>query len=106
VRNRTIALAAPMLLSTAAFNASFAESPVVSEQGFDWIFFAIVGIPFVLALFDTLKNDGKRPGATEGIVRRYPPTVSNDLAAEPLTAWRTHGDEEVLGEPQPNTRNQ
>jgi hypothetical protein len=38
---------------------------VVSEQGFDWIFFAIVGIPFVLALFDTLKNDGKRPGAME-----------------------------------------
>jgi hypothetical protein len=39
-----------MLVTSAAFAASFAESAVVSEQGFDWIFFASVFIPFVIAL--------------------------------------------------------
>jgi hypothetical protein len=46
-----------MLLSTAAFNASFAESPVVSEQGFDWIFFAIVAIPFIMGIVQLAKPD-------------------------------------------------
>jgi hypothetical protein len=39
-----------MLLAPAAFSASLAESPAVSERSFDWIFFVIVGIPFLIAL--------------------------------------------------------
>ena len=47
---RTIALAASMLLASTAFTASFAQTSAVSEKTFDWIFFAIVGIPFILVL--------------------------------------------------------
>jgi hypothetical protein len=90
-----------MLLASAGFTASFAQTAAVSEKSFDWIFFAIVGIPFVLALFDTLINDGRRPGSPEGVERRYPPTVSDAVAASPLNAWRTLADEEVPPKPQP-----
>jgi hypothetical protein len=45
---------------------------VVSEQGFDWIFFGIVGIPFILGLVELFM-----PGLSEGIIRepagRTPP---------------------------------
>jgi hypothetical protein len=70
VRNRTIALAASMLLSTAAFNASFAESPVVSEQGFDWIFFAIVAIPFIMGIVQLAKPDWLEPLIRGNVTRR------------------------------------
>ncbi len=50
MRLRAIAFAATMLLASAAFTASFADSGAVSEKTFDWIFFAIVGIPFLLGL--------------------------------------------------------
>jgi hypothetical protein len=101
MRFRTIAFAASMLLASAAFTASFAQTAAVSEKSFDWIFFAIVGIPLILALFDTLINDGRRSGSPEGVERRYPPTVSSALAAKPLSAWRTLEDEEVTAKPQP-----
>jgi hypothetical protein len=39
-----------MLLASAPFTASLAQTAAVSEKTFDWIFFAIVGIPFVLGL--------------------------------------------------------
>jgi hypothetical protein len=71
-----------MFLTPAAFNASFAQTAAVSEHTFDWIFFAIVGIPFVLVLFDTLINDGLRPRNLDGVERRYPPTVSDAMAAK------------------------
>jgi hypothetical protein len=70
VRIRAIAFAAPMLLSTAVFNASFAESRVVSEQGFDWIFFAIVGIPFILGLVQLAKPDWLEPLIRGNVIRR------------------------------------
>ncbi len=101
MRLRTIAFAASMLLAPAAFDASFAQTAAVSEKSFDWIFFAIVGIPFVLTLVYTLIGDERRPGALDGVERRYPPTVSDARAAMPLTAWRTAEDEELAAKPQP-----
>ncbi len=101
MRLRTIAVAASMLLASAAFSDSFAQSAAVSEKTFDWIFFAIVGIPFVLVLFDTLINDGWRIGNVEGAERRYPPTVSDASAARPLNAWQAAEDEQVTAKPQP-----
>ena len=80
MRVRTITFAASMLLSSAAFTSSFAQTAAVSEKTFDWIFFAIVGIPFVIALFDTLINDGWPPESPEVVERRYPPTISNAFA--------------------------
>jgi hypothetical protein len=72
MRLRTFAFAAPMLLASAGFTTSFAESAVVSEQGFDWIFFGIVGIPFILGLVELFM-----PGLSERIIRepagRTPP---------------------------------
>jgi hypothetical protein len=70
VRFRATALAASMLLSTAAFNTSFAESAVVSEQGFDWIFFAIVGIPLILGLVQLAKPDWLEPLIRSKVTRR------------------------------------
>jgi hypothetical protein len=67
MRLRTIAFAASMLITSATFTASFAESAVVSEQGFDWIFFAIVGIPLVLALLELFA-----PGLSERLIRERP----------------------------------
>jgi hypothetical protein len=96
---RIIVLAASMLLAPAAFSASFAQTTAVSEHSFDWIFFAIVGIPFVLVLFDTLINDGWRAGSTEGVERGYPPTVSDDFAARPISAWRNAEDPRAVGAP-------
>ena len=55
MRFRTIPAAASMLLTSAAFTASCAASSAVSEQGFDWIFFAIVGIPFILGLAELFR---------------------------------------------------
>jgi hypothetical protein len=59
-----MALAASFVMAPAAFNCSFAESPVVSEQGFDWIFFAIVGIPFIMGLVSLF-----RPNILERFIR-------------------------------------
>lgn len=56
-----------MLLAPAAFDASFAQSAAVSEHSFDWIFFVIVGIPFILALVALL-----RPGVIEVFIRDWP----------------------------------
>jgi hypothetical protein len=102
MRLRTIGFAGSMVLGSAAFSSSFAQSAAVSEKTFDWIFFAIVGIPFVLALVDTLINDGKRSGIPKGVDGHYPPTVSNAVAVSPLSAWRTSKEEEVAARPQPN----
>jgi hypothetical protein len=101
LRVQTIAFAVFMVLASAAFNASFAQSAAVSEKTFDWIFFAIIGIPFVLVLLDTLINDGWRPGKPDGVEKRYPPTVSDAFAARPLHTWRTPEDEEISAKPQP-----
>jgi hypothetical protein len=50
MRFPTVALAASFLVAPAAFSASFAQTAAVSEKSFDWIFFAIVGIPFIMGL--------------------------------------------------------
>jgi hypothetical protein len=57
MRLQVIAIAAVMLLASAGFTASFAQSAAVSEKTFDWIFFAIVGIPFILGLVSLMKPD-------------------------------------------------
>ncbi len=67
MRLRAIAFAATMLLASAAFTASFADSSAVSEKTFDWIFFAIIGIPFVLGLIGLLA-----PNALESFIRDWP----------------------------------
>jgi hypothetical protein len=59
-----IALAASMLLAPAAFDASFAQSAAVSEKTFDWIFFAIVGIPFIMGLVEVFN-----PGLSDRLFR-------------------------------------
>ena len=56
-----------MLLASAGFTASFAQSAAVSEKSFDWIFFAIIGIPFVLGLIGLLS-----PGLMDRFVREWP----------------------------------
>ena len=55
MRVQTIAFAASMLMASAAFTTGFAQKPRASENPFDWIFFAIVGIPFVLALVELVR---------------------------------------------------
>jgi hypothetical protein len=50
MRIKTIAFAGPILVALAGFSASSAQSSQVSEKTFDWIFFAIIGIPFIIAL--------------------------------------------------------
>jgi hypothetical protein len=50
-----------MLLASAAFDVSFAQSAAVSEKTFDWIFFAIVGIPLVLGFVQLVKPDWLEP---------------------------------------------
>jgi carbohydrate-binding DOMON domain-containing protein len=67
MRLREIAFATTMLLSSAAFTSSFAQSSAVSEKTFDWIFFAIIGIPFIIALVGLLK-----PGLLEPLIREFP----------------------------------
>ena len=64
---RIIAVAAAMLLATAAFTASFAQTSAEGGRNFDWIFFAIIGIPFLLALLALLK-----PGLIDSFVRDWP----------------------------------
>ncbi len=61
MRLQTSVLAGGMLLAPAAFNASFAQSAAVSEKTFDWIFFAIVFIPFLLALIQLILPDWLEP---------------------------------------------
>ena len=61
MRLRTIASAASMLLASAPFTASFAQTTAVSDQTFDWIFFAIVGVPFVLALLELARPSWLEP---------------------------------------------
>jgi hypothetical protein len=61
MRCRTVAFAAFMLLASAGFTASFAQTAAVSEKTFDWIFFAIVGIPFVLAILQLARPDWLEP---------------------------------------------
>jgi hypothetical protein len=56
-----------MLLAPAAFNACFAQSAAVSEKTFDWIFFVIIGLPFLIALVALL-----RPGMLDRYVRDWP----------------------------------
>ena len=67
MRLRTIIFAASILLASAAFTGSFAQTAAVSEKTFDWIFFAIVGIPFLMALVSLLK-----PGLLEPLIRELP----------------------------------
>jgi hypothetical protein len=59
-------------LASAGFTASFAQTAAVSEKTFDWIFFAIVGIPFVLGFVVLFI-----PGLLEPLIRgphdRLPP---------------------------------
>jgi hypothetical protein len=66
MRLRTIGFAASMLLASAGFTASFAQS-AVSQKTFDWIFFAIIGIPFIIALVGLLL-----PNLLERFVRPWP----------------------------------
>ena len=94
-------LAASFVIASAAFTSSYAQTSAVSEKTFDWIFFAIVGIPLVLAIVDTVMNDGKRGGRPDDAGKRYPATVSNASAAAPLTAWHTGEDEEAVARPEP-----
>ncbi|MBW4022729.1 MAG: hypothetical protein HIU92_06235 [Proteobacteria bacterium] len=54
---RLLPLATAFVVASSAFTASFAQSAAVSEHAFDWIFFAIVGIPFVLALVELFSPD-------------------------------------------------
>jgi hypothetical protein len=67
MRLQTIAFAAPMLLASATFTSSFAQTAAVSEKSFDWIFFVIVGIPLVLGLVALL-----RPNLLESFIREWP----------------------------------
>jgi hypothetical protein len=67
MRLREIALAAPMLLASAAFTASYAQSSPVSEKTFDWIFFAIIGLPFLIGLVALV-----RPNWLDNFVREWP----------------------------------
>jgi hypothetical protein len=64
MRFRTVALAASFVVAPAAFTTSLAQSAAVSEQTFDWIFFAIVAIPLAVALVMLLA-----PGLIERLVR-------------------------------------
>jgi hypothetical protein len=73
MRLRTIAFAAPMLLASAPFTSSFAQTAAVSEKTFDWIFFAIVGIPFVLAILQLAKPDWLEPLIQGSHDRAAPP---------------------------------
>lgn len=61
MRPQTFVLAGGMLLVLAAFHASFAQSAAVSEKTFDWIFFAIVLIPFLLALIQLVVPNWLEP---------------------------------------------
>lgn len=67
MRLRAIVLAAPLLLAPAAFNASYAQSTAAAQHTFDWIFFIIIGIPFLLGLVALLK-----PGLLEPFIRDWP----------------------------------
>jgi hypothetical protein len=67
MRLQPIILAASLLLASAGFDASFAQSSAVSEKTFDWIFFVIIGIPFILALVGLLA-----PGVLDRFVRDWP----------------------------------
>jgi hypothetical protein len=57
----TVALAVSLLIGSAGFTSSFAQTAAVSEKTFDWIFFAIVFIPFLLGLIQLAKPDWLEP---------------------------------------------
>ena len=77
MRLRTIASALFILLASAGFETSFAQTAAVSERSFDWIFFAIVGIPFVIALFVLFsENAHRRLHGSEPTTRSWPPSTS------------------------------
>jgi hypothetical protein len=61
---RTLTLAASFVVAPAAFTASLAQDAAVNEQTFDWIFFAIVGLPLVVALVELLV-----PALSERLIR-------------------------------------
>ncbi len=92
MRLRTIAFAASLLLAPAAFNASFAQTAAVSNKTFDWIFFCIIGIPFILALLGLLM-----PGALERFVRPWPWETRRANADANQTGFADHP-----GEPSPH----
>jgi hypothetical protein len=59
-----------MLLASAVFDVSFAQSAAVSDKTFDWIFFAIVGIPFVFGFVQLVKPDWLEPLISNKIIWR------------------------------------
>jgi hypothetical protein len=61
MRLRTIGFAGSMFLASATFTSSFAQTAAVSDKSFDWIFFAIVGIPLILGLLEVVKPDWLEP---------------------------------------------
>jgi hypothetical protein len=68
------------VIVSAAFSTCLAQTAAVSEKTFDWIFFAIVGIPFILG-FVVLFTEGRgqpwphRDGRSE-TGRSYPPSAN------------------------------
>jgi bacteriorhodopsin len=75
----TIVMAASFVIASAAFTVCHAQTMAVSEQTFDWIFFAIVGIPFIL-VFVVLLTEGRGQIPPNRMVadkseRSYPPLV-------------------------------
>jgi hypothetical protein len=73
MRLRTIASAASLLLASAPFTASFAQTAAVSEKTFDWIFFAIVGIPFVIGIVQLANPNWLEPIIQGSRDRTAPP---------------------------------
>jgi hypothetical protein len=57
----TLALALLFMAASAAFSACFAQTTAVSEKTFDWIFFAIVGIPFLLGFVVLFSESRGKP---------------------------------------------
>ena len=73
----TMVVAASFVIAPAAFTVCDAQTVAVSEHTFDWIFFAIVGIPFIL-VFVVLLTEGRGQIPPNRVVadkseRSYPP---------------------------------
>jgi hypothetical protein len=64
MQTRTITLATSFIVAPAAFTASLAQDTAVNEQTFDWIFFAIVGLPLIVAIVELLA-----PALSERLIR-------------------------------------
>jgi hypothetical protein len=73
-----------MLLASAAFTSSFAQSAAVNEKTFDWICFVIVGIPLVLGLVELVKPDWLEPLIRNKIIWRPGDPPSSTAAAVAL----------------------